>query len=99
MQMPLPDAIRLLGDAEDYTREDVITAFRKAAKRAHPDVGGTPEMFRKFVEARDRPLAALGTSAPAPKPPAYAPKGVRVVYRVGTTASRRLGPGMRQLLG
>jgi hypothetical protein len=97
MQMPLADAIRLLGVPEDYTRDDVIVAFRKAAKRAHPDVGGTPEMFRKFVEARDRLLAALGTSAPPLKPPTYAPMGVRVVYRVGN-AQRRLGSGMRRLL-
>jgi hypothetical protein len=43
--------------------------------KAHPDHGGTPEMFRVLVEARDRLLAALGTSAPAPKPRAYAPSG------------------------
>jgi hypothetical protein len=36
-------------------------------------------MFRKLVEARDRLLAALGTSAPPPKPPEYAPAGVQVV--------------------
>ena len=29
-----------------------------------------------MLEARDRLLAALGTSAPAPKPPVYAPSGV-----------------------
>jgi hypothetical protein len=97
MQMPLADAIRMLGVPVNYTREDVIAAFRKAAKRAHPDAGGSPEMFRKFVEARDRLLAALGTSAPPPKPPSYAPKGVRVIYRVGNTGPRRLAAGMRRL--
>jgi hypothetical protein len=63
----------LLGVPEDYSREDVITAFRRKAKAAHPDAGGTAEMFRVLVEARDRLLAALGTSAPPPKPPSYAP--------------------------
>ena len=66
--------------------------------KAHPDHGGTPEMFRVLVEARDRLLAALGTSAPPPKPPDYAPKGVRFVYRVGRESSRQhLGSGTLRL--
>jgi hypothetical protein len=95
MQMPLAQAIQLLGVPANYTREDVIAAFRRKAKAAHPDVGGTAEMFRVLVEARDRLLASLGTSAPPPK---FYPKGVRVVYRVGTSASRGLGVGTRRLL-
>jgi hypothetical protein len=66
MQIPLAEAMALLGVPADYTRDDVIAAFRREAKNAHPDVGGTAEMFRKLVEARDRLLAALGTKAPAP---------------------------------
>jgi hypothetical protein len=99
MQMPLEQARLLLGLAADYTREDVLTAFRRKAKAAHPDVGGTAEQFRILLEARDRLLAALGTSAPPPKPPDYAPKGVQVVYRVGrsTSGQRRLGSGTRRL--
>ena len=91
LQMPLATAAALLGLApdSDYTKEDVITAFRKAAKKAHPDVGGTEEMFRKLVEARDRLLAALGTSAPPPKPPAYAPTRWRVAYRTARSAQPR----------
>jgi hypothetical protein len=62
------------------------------AKKAHPDVGGTAELFRQLVEARDRLLAALGTSAPAPKPPTYAPSGAHIVYRsVRMGAQGRLG--------
>jgi hypothetical protein len=49
-----------------------------------------------FEEARDRLLAALGTSAPAPKPPAYAPSGMTVVYRSG--GSRRLSLGATRRL-
>ena len=63
----------------DYTEDDVHAAYRREAKRAHPDAGGTAELFRKIVEARDRLLAALGTSAPAPKPPTYAPSGAHIV--------------------
>jgi DnaJ homolog subfamily C member 19 len=66
MRMPLDEARQLLGLPLNYTREDVIAAFRRAVKKAHPDLGGTAEMFHKLVEARDRLLAALGTSAPRP---------------------------------
>jgi hypothetical protein len=90
MQMPLAEAMALLGVPPDYTKADVLIAFRRKAKEAHPDAGGTAEMFRKLVEARDRLLAALGTSAPPPKPPSYAPKGVKIVYRssVGSQQGR-----------
>jgi hypothetical protein len=83
------------------TRDDVIGGFRRAAKKAHPDLGGTDEMFRKLVEARDRLLSALGTSAPAPKPPSYAPKGAHVIYRrtVGRSSQSRLGMGSLRRLG
>jgi hypothetical protein len=98
MQMPLEQARALLGVGEDYTKADVVRAFRRAAMKAHPDQGGTAEMFRVLVEARDRLLAALGTSAPPPKAPDYAPKGVQVVYRVDRASDRqRLGSAMRRL--
>jgi hypothetical protein len=92
MQMPLAEAMAMLGVPADYTCEDVSSGFRQAAKKAHPDLGGTAEMFRKLVEARDRLLAALGTSAPPPKPPSYAPKGEKVFYRSSSSSSpARLG--------
>jgi hypothetical protein len=93
MSMPLADAMALLGVPADYTRDDVIAAFKRKAKKAHPDMGGTAERFRELLEARDRLLAALGTSEPAPKAPEYAPKGVQLVYRsvrIRTTGSPRL---------
>ena len=55
-------------------------------------VGGTAEMFEALVKARDRLLAALGTSAPAPKPPRYTPKGVQTRYR-----TLRLGGGAARI--
>ena len=63
LQMPLEQARLLLGLGEDYTRADIVTAFRKKAKAAHPDLGGTAEVFRMLVEARDRLLAAIGSRA------------------------------------
>jgi hypothetical protein len=99
MQMPLAAALELLGLSGDYTKDDVLAAFRVAVKKAHPDVGGTAEQFRELVAARDRLLAALGTSAPAPKMPTYAPSGVAIRYgrvRLDTLAGRRIGQ-IRQL--
>jgi hypothetical protein len=62
--------------------------------------GGTAEQFRKLVEARDRLLAAIGTSAPPPKPPAYAPKGVRMIYRrISISGQGSLGSGGVARLG
>jgi hypothetical protein len=98
MQMALAQAIQILGVPLDYTREDVITAFRRAAKRAHPDAGGTAEMFRIFVEARDRLLAAIGAKEKPPKPPRYAPPGA--IIRYGTyrpSSPGRLGGSRRAI--
>jgi hypothetical protein len=81
MQMALAEAMALLGVPANYTREEVLAAFRREVKKAHPDAGGTAEMFASLVKARDRLLAALGASAPQPKPPQYAAKGLRMVYR------------------
>jgi hypothetical protein len=99
MRMPLEQARLLLGLPIDYSKEDVVAAFRRKAKEAHPDLGGTAEQFRLLVEARDRLLAALGTKAPPPKPPNYAPSGVQVVYRrsSGRARQQRLGSGTRRL--
>ena len=71
MQMALAEAMTLLKVPANYTTEDIIAAFRREAKKAHPDAGGTAAMFQRLVEARDRLLASLGTSAPAPRPPQF----------------------------
>jgi hypothetical protein len=98
MQTPLEQARLILGVAGDYIKADVIAAFRRKAKEAHPDAEGAPEVFRALVETRDRLLAAIGTSAPAPKMPEYAPSGAHIVYRsVGRSQHRRLGGGLRRL--
>jgi len=76
----------------------LVRAGGRKAKQAHPDAGGTAEMFRMLVEARDRLLTALGTSAPPPKPPQYAPPGAIIRYRrVSSGTSRRLGSTTRRL--
>ena len=89
MQMPLADAIKLLGVPANFTREDIVAAFRRAALKCHPDHGGTEEQFIELVKARDRLLASLGTREAAPKMPEFAAKGTRLRY--GTWRPHRSG--------
>jgi DnaJ domain len=46
-------ALRLLGLAPGSSDDEIESAFRKAARRHHPDVGGDPVKFRKLVDARN----------------------------------------------
>lgn len=46
-------ALRLLGLAPGASDDQIESAFRKAARRHHPDVGGDPEKFRELVDARN----------------------------------------------
>lgn len=46
-------ALRLLGLPPYSSDADVESAFRKAARRHHPDVGGDPARFRAIVAARN----------------------------------------------
>lgn len=50
---------RPITDAEASTTEDVLYMFRAAAKVHHPDVGGSEQVFKLLVRARDTLLAAL----------------------------------------
>ena len=42
-----------------YTRGDVEVAFRRLARKAHPDVGGTREEFHTLVAQRELLLTDL----------------------------------------
>ena len=46
-------ALRLLGLAPGASDNQIESAFRKAARRHHPDVGGDPAKFRELVDARN----------------------------------------------
>lgn len=46
-------ALRLLGLPPGSSDDQVESAFRKAARRHHPDVGGDPARFRAIVDARN----------------------------------------------
>lgn len=41
-----------LGIERDATRDDVIAGYRRAARRAHPDGGGSAEKFAKISRAK-----------------------------------------------
>jgi hypothetical protein len=47
MQIALAEAMALLGAPANYTKDDVIAGFRREAKKAHPDAGGTASLRRK----------------------------------------------------
>jgi hypothetical protein len=42
----------------------IKAAFRRLAKRAHPDAGGSNERFHRITEARDAVLESLQDAAP-----------------------------------
>jgi DnaJ domain len=46
-------ALRVLGLAPGASEQQIELAFRKEARRHHPDVGGDPLRFRSIVRARD----------------------------------------------
>ena len=46
-------ALRLLGLAPGASDDQIESAFRKAVRRHHPDVGGDPAKFRELVDARN----------------------------------------------
>jgi curved DNA-binding protein CbpA len=45
------EALRILELTEGYTLDDLKAAFRRAAKKYHPDVSGTTETAQRFIEA------------------------------------------------
>jgi hypothetical protein len=61
--MELQQARRLLGLADDATREDIESRFRLLAASTHPDKGGTDVEMAKLLEARDALLRGLEKSS------------------------------------
>jgi hypothetical protein len=47
---PLEECLRVLGLPRSATPRQITTAFRRLAKRYHPDVSPTPEARRCFIE-------------------------------------------------
>jgi curved DNA-binding protein CbpA len=47
------EAAAAFGLRPRYTRADVETAFRRFARKVHPDAGGTHEAFQNLLAQRD----------------------------------------------
>jgi predicted SprT family Zn-dependent metalloprotease len=59
----------LLGVAPNYSKGELLRAFRRKAKHAHPDAGGGNDMMRALIEAKELLLAWLADrprTMPAP---------------------------------
>jgi curved DNA-binding protein len=54
--------LRVLGLRPTATRAEVQRAFRKQARRYHPDHGGDAAKFRELVEAKERVLDELASA-------------------------------------
>ncbi|HEX7333431.1 MAG TPA: J domain-containing protein [Pyrinomonadaceae bacterium] len=50
------DALTVLGLSPPFTRDDVRRAYKRRAKTAHPDLGGTQQAFIKLKQAHDSAL-------------------------------------------
>lgn len=51
--MTREQALGLLGLSESFTDDDLRKAYRKAAKSAHPDLGGDAQKFMLIKEAHE----------------------------------------------
>lgn len=51
--MPKPDLYTILGVGKTADKKTIKTAYRKRAKKMHPDHGGTPEKFGALQRAHD----------------------------------------------
>ena len=56
-------AASAFGLAAGYTRGDVDAAFRRLARKAHPDAGGTHEAFKILIVQRDLLLSEAGPTS------------------------------------
>ena len=52
-------AATAFGLGAGFTRDDVELAFRKLARKAHPDVGGTRDAFQNLITQRDLLLSEV----------------------------------------
>ncbi len=105
-------ARELLGVGAEATPAEVRRAFREAAKRAHPDLGGDDGAFRQLTEAYARlrgdlraDLKAVSSAPPPPRrerplevSPRVALEGGDVDHRLvdGRLIRITLPPGLRQ---
>lgn len=61
--MPVDDARRLLGVADDASADDIRAAHRRLIARVHPDAGGSEELAQRINAARDALIADAARSS------------------------------------
>jgi hypothetical protein len=77
----IPDPLRVLGLGPAASLDEIESARRALAKRAHPDVGGSLDEMQRINAAADAARRTLGRPAPTPPnaappaPPATPPRG------------------------
>ncbi|MDB5691227.1 MAG: molecular chaperone DnaJ [Alphaproteobacteria bacterium] len=62
--MPVEDARRLLGVADNASLAEIRAAHRRLIARVHPDAGGSAELARRVNLARDTLVAELNCRTP-----------------------------------
>jgi len=62
-------ALELLGLPEGAGRQEIVEAYRRAAKRLHPDRDTTSGAAARFAEVAEACRALLRDAAAAPTPP------------------------------
>jgi DnaJ family protein C protein 19 len=62
--MPIEDARRLLGVAEDASLVEIRDAHRRLIAKVHPDVGGSAELAHRVNAARDALVAEMNRKTP-----------------------------------
>ena len=58
-----PECFVVLGVPADATQKDVKRAFRKLAKKFHPDAGGDPEEFKALYAAYEQAIRIVSSNA------------------------------------
>jgi hypothetical protein len=59
-EMDVAQACSILGVAPAAGRPEIVAAYRRLMRRAHPDVGGTAGLASQLTAARDRLLGRRG---------------------------------------
>ena len=67
--MPLDDARRLLGVADDAKADEIRAAHRRLIARVHPDTGGSEELAQRINAARDALIADASRVSPRRRGP------------------------------
>ena len=62
--MPVEEARRLLGVADDASLADIRDAHRRLIAKVHPDAGGSDELAHRVNAARDSLVAEMNRRTP-----------------------------------